>query len=183
MSGRDGHALAFPRPDRPGSFGGSAAAHGMGRGCVGRAVPARAWTVRLWGSVLLAFGLSTPGNAVTRSVDRRTRTGSRLGSLRRHSAPRHLPTRSRAALARPSTPCPSPLFPRRALRRWPDESERDEDKRGRKDRDKDWEIFLRGITPPSWLAWHHPSVMARSLRRAPPPSVMAGPKPRLRLGV
>jgi len=26
------------------------------------------------------------------------------------------------------------------------------DKRGRKDKDKDWEIFLRGITPPSWPA-------------------------------
>ena len=46
---------------------------------------------------------------------------------------------------------PSPLFSRRALRRWPDESERDEDKRGRKDRDKDWRDFF-GTTPPSWPA-------------------------------
>ena len=61
--------------------------------------------------------------------------------LRRHSAPRSLPMRSRACAGPTVDPLPVSSLPRRALRRWPDESEHRQDKGAGKVWDKDWQFF------------------------------------------
>jgi len=143
------HGSAIPRPDRPGAWGGLAAAHGGGPR-VRRAGQSPQWR-----------GWESSGPHLRLCITRCRRPAHPHGmearrtpeTFRSPEPADEVPGSARPDL-RPLRP--SPLFSRRALRRWPDESERDENKRGGKDRDKDWEIFFRGITPPSSPAWLHP---------------------------